>query len=589
MKTPKSSNNVILPLFWKLLILSSVLIGVILVIIFISYTSYNALTKKDITNQIQTKIFEIRGQRYHLIQRRIPEFPTIYASSISNIQNHFRELDSLIKLNNSKILQNDINGLLVEYQSILSEYFDNIKILGLTENEGVEGQFRDSVHKIEDLIKRTNRYDLYVYTIQARRSEKDFIMRQRQEYIDKVNENIGSLIKKTESSNLPIDMKNEIFNLAQTYLHNFTNYKNILTKLNHNEELLTDYEKQITKKLASVVREKNQYAQSMQNLMTPIVIISVIFGIVFSILISKSITQPVEELQNATLKVAGGDYSVKFKIHTRDEIQQLADFFEKMVDNLRKNIETIQAQQNQLLIQNKELHELNATKDKFFSIIAHDLKNPISSFRDSIDLLANDYEKFTEFEKIEFITEINKSANGVYELLENLLTWSRSQRGKIEFNPQNFYLTYIANNVLSLLKPVAQKKEIQIISNIDENLSVFGDINMINTVLRNLVSNAIKFTPIGGNITINSEIIDGFVKISVSDTGIGISEENLNKLFTLDQQITTIGTNQEKGTGLGLIICKEFIEKHNGIISVESKIGKGSTFSFTVPTNIKFE
>jgi len=112
---------------------------------------------------------------------------------------------------------------------------------------------------------------------------------------------------------------------------------------------------------------------------------------------------------------------------------------------------------------------------------------------------------------------------------------------------------------------------------------------MINTVLRNLVSNAIKFTPIGGNITINSEITDGFVKISVSDTGIGISEENLNKLFTLDQQITTIGTNQEKGTGLGLIICKEFIEKHNGIISVESKIGKGSTFSFTVPTNIKFE
>lgn len=231
----------------------------------------------------------------------------------------------------------------------------------------------------------------------------------------------------------------------------------------------------------------------------------------------------------------------------------------------------------------EELKELNATKDRFFSIIAHDLKNPFGALKNLSDILYSMYNDFSEEERLEIISEMYKSSNKLYELLENLLTWSRSQRGTIQFNPEETNLKLITNNCVELLKKSANNKSIKLQDEVSEELVVNCDVNMITTVVRNLITNAIKFTPENGEITVFAEKTENEVIVAVRDTGIGISDEDKQILFRIDVHHTTIGTSQEKGTGLGLILCKEFVEKHGGKIWVESEIGKGSTFKFTIP------
>jgi len=231
----------------------------------------------------------------------------------------------------------------------------------------------------------------------------------------------------------------------------------------------------------------------------------------------------------------------------------------------------------------EELKEANATKDKFFSIIAHDLKNPFGALKNLTEILKDMYNEFSEEEKTEIISEMYKSAHKVYELLENLLTWSRSQRGKIEFQPEETNLKLIIYNSFELLKEAANKKNIKLTDATPDEFIINCDVNMITTVVRNLVSNAIKFTPEGGEIKIFTEENDQEVIVSVQDSGIGIAKEDIAKLFRIDVHHTTIGTSDEKGTGLGLILCKEFIDKHNGRIWVESEPGRGATFKFALP------
>ncbi len=233
--------------------------------------------------------------------------------------------------------------------------------------------------------------------------------------------------------------------------------------------------------------------------------------------------------------------------------------------------------------QNINLSELNATKDKFFSIIAHDLKNPISNFRDLTKVLVENFGSLSDSDKVEYLTMMNKSSERLFSLLENLLEWSRSQRGLIQFSPIQLDLNYIIDNIISLMTPLAQKKEISLVKNINSNINIVADVNMLNTVIRNIVSNSIKFTETNGNITVGAKNFDNYIEVFIEDSGIGISPENISKLFHIDSNISTLGTSNEKGTGIGLILCKEFIEKHNGKIWVESEVGKGTKFTFVIP------
>ena len=231
------------------------------------------------------------------------------------------------------------------------------------------------------------------------------------------------------------------------------------------------------------------------------------------------------------------------------------------------------------------LKESNKTKDKFFSIIAHDLKSPFQSMLGFSEMLDNKFDKFDSKKRKQFIGIIHQGLQDTYKLLENLLCWSRSQSGLIDFNPEKINLYLISKEACELLNLSAENKSIKLINKIPERIYIESDIDMLSTVIRNLISNAIKFTPKGGQISIETEIIQHFIKISVKDTGVGISKEIQSKLFDITKNTSTPGTENERGTGLGLIICKEFVEKHGGKICIESEIGKGSTFSFTIPFN----
>lgn len=230
-----------------------------------------------------------------------------------------------------------------------------------------------------------------------------------------------------------------------------------------------------------------------------------------------------------------------------------------------------------------ELRQINITKDKFFSIIAHDLKNPFITILGFSELMLNDYNELSDDEKLYYITEMRKSAEVSHSLLQNLLQWSRSQTGKIEFNPKKLSLFESAMKNLELLKSNAEKKKITLINNVEESIYINADDDMLNTILRNLLTNAIKFTKKDGTVTISARTNDKMVEVSVKDTGIGMDEQTKNKLFRLDETVTKSGTEEESGTGLGLLLCKEFVEKHGGQIRVESEPGMGSDFIFTIP------
>ncbi len=232
-----------------------------------------------------------------------------------------------------------------------------------------------------------------------------------------------------------------------------------------------------------------------------------------------------------------------------------------------------------------KLKELNATKDRFFSIIAHDLKNPIGSYREIISMLYDKYSSFSDEERLEFLGAVKESSKQMYELLDNLLEWSRSQRGLIQFNPVETNLYMLAENCESFLQLSALKKNIELLNKIPTDTISIVDPNLINIILRNLVSNAIKFSKEGGKIIVglNEAYNDKGLCVYIKDSGLGMSPVNINKLFQIDKNVSTRGTAGEKGTGLGLILCKEFVEKHGGKIWVESEEGVGSTFSFTLP------
>ena len=235
-------------------------------------------------------------------------------------------------------------------------------------------------------------------------------------------------------------------------------------------------------------------------------------------------------------------------------------------------------------LRTQELKDLNATKDKFFSIIAHDLKNPFNTLLGFAELILTNLNKYNKKQIEEFIGIIHRTSKNAYSLLENLLEWSRAQTGRLEMKPEIINIYELIKENFELHNDFASNKDIELINNINKNTKAYADFNMIHTVIRNLLSNAIKYTNRNGKIEINSKIKDKFIEITVSDSGVGIKEENLDKLFRIDVTINTKGTDNEVGTGLGLIICKEFVSKNGAGIWINSTPGKGTDFTFKLPT-----
>jgi len=234
---------------------------------------------------------------------------------------------------------------------------------------------------------------------------------------------------------------------------------------------------------------------------------------------------------------------------------------------------------------NKQLEQTNKEKDKFFSIIAHDLKSPFNGIIGLSEMLRDDARILDTDSIIKYAGLIHSSTQQTFDLLKNLLEWARMQQGRIPFNPKTFSLSSFINHEFKGLENVAGQKSIELINGLRENIMLTADENMIRTVLRNLISNAIKFTPKNGKIKIDAKSDNDFIEIAVSDTGVGLTKETIGKLFKIETSFSKKGTENETGTGLGLLLCKEFVEKHGGKIWAESEEGKGSSFYFTVPKN----
>jgi signal transduction histidine kinase len=240
----------------------------------------------------------------------------------------------------------------------------------------------------------------------------------------------------------------------------------------------------------------------------------------------------------------------------------------------------------ELLHKQKELEDLNHSKDKFFSIVSHDLRSPFSSLLGISKLLAEGSADLERKEIKELAEALNSQAHNVFDFMENLLKWAQAHTGRMKYQPTVLPLKEITASVEALLRENAHSKGIILTDEIDSTMSVYVDENMIRSVLQNLVSNALKFTSAGGKVSVTasqSTKKPKFVEVSVNDTGVGMSKDDADKLFRIDVVHTTKGTEDETGTGLGLILCKELVEKNGGTIWVRSTEGAGTTFSFTLP------
>jgi PAS domain S-box-containing protein len=307
--------------------------------------------------------------------------------------------------------------------------------------------------------------------------------------------------------------------------------------------------------------------------------------------IGKTILEVVPKISQRTIQkyadVAMTGKSFHFESYSREQkIYYEAEIYQSSENHfavILSDITTRKLAQIEILAKNKSLEKLNTEKDKLFSIVSHDLRSPMNGIIGLTGMIKDEIDSFSKDHIKEIAQSIHTSASSIIQLLQGLLEWSQLQRGNISFNPQSIVLANSVLKCINLLKESAKAKNIRIISNVPEDINVFADNQMLDSVIRNLVSNAVKFTQKGGQIEIGAFNTDlQKVTISVKDDGIGMNPLVLEKLFSLSSKINRKGTEGELSSGLGLIMCKELIEKHGGKIWAESVENKGSTFYFTI-------
>jgi len=271
------------------------------------------------------------------------------------------------------------------------------------------------------------------------------------------------------------------------------------------------------------------------------------------------------------------------KKKNEDELKRYTAELQKSNDLLEQRANELKDLNEQLMESEQRLIDLNQKKDKFFSIVSHDLKSPFNSLLGFSGQLYEHMDDFSDEEKKEYIGYINNSSKHLFNLVQNLLSWALIQRGKEKFEPEVYNLKDFSEQIISVIRGNAVKKNISLRSEIDPEHDVYADDDMLTSILQNLISNAIKFTNIGGNIIVSSSLKDDMVYISIKDDGVGMDEAALQKIFQIETKHSTAGTADEHGTGLGLILVKELVEKNSGNIWVESEIGVGTKFTFTLP------
>ena len=305
-------------------------------------------------------------------------------------------------------------------------------------------------------------------------------------------------------------------------------------------------------------------------------ILSILLSLFIGFYIARSITNPLNKLIHGTKEIRNGNLETSVDLKTKGELQILANSFNKMTKELKSRIEAI----NKL---NMELEDSNEAKDKYFSIIGHDLKNPFNLILGFSNLLLEKYDKYDDEKRLKVIQHINTSSKIIYELLENLLTWANSQRKKIELVPENINLNSVIEKSMAAYGGNAKSKNIHIIKHIPDDITVYADLFTLTVIINNMLSNAIKFTPDEGSVTISAKKYDDRVELIVADTGTGMSQETIDNLFQSKKIVSSSGTRNEKGTGLGLMLIKDFIAQNNGKLEIKSQPDKGTEFRISLP------
>lgn len=437
----------------------------------------------------------------------------------------------------------------------------NYKSLGSVEKS------LEMINKSEDIINKIglDSYEFYTLTSFSEIYSKLNKFNESEKYLLKAIE----LAKKEENSN---DEKNAIYLLYNLYkkfnkyemaLVTYQNYKNMSDSLINLEmtdrlvEFQTVYEMEKRNQENEALKTANRLQREKAELERQSFILTSLFSLLVIVVLMvlfyfRKRATNVLVLSNITIE------------------GQNARLLE-LNENLRKSEST--------------LRHSNTTKDKFISIIAHDLKNPMHSIGFSADLMINYYHNLDDDKKLVHLKGIYKTSNHAYDLLENLLHWARAQSKAISYEPNNINISEVIKDVVDLSFNSADNKNVSILNNVTKSYDVYVDRNMIETVIRNLLSNSIKFSNENGKIEISLFVIKEYAIIEVNDNGIGIPENIIDKLFKIEEQISTPGTMKESGTGLGLLLCKEFVTINRGDIWVESIFGEGSTFKFTIPMN----
>lgn len=392
-----------------------------------------------------------------------------------------------------------------------------------------------------------------------------------------IRQGIGSALYKQGKYHKAIEnylISNEVNDkYKQGYLHKTTNY-NLLSMA---YEKLNDYKTALTyrklyEQFSDSLHQKEKYEK----------------------LIALEKKYDLQKKENEIIKLEAKQKLTNFELKKNQQLKQLgfvtalilllfAFFILKKYAEKNKSNRLLEEKNEIIEKSEKELRILNAAQNKFFSIIAHDLKNPFHTILGYSELLSKEYDHFTDEERKKFAADINQSTNNIFRLLQNLLDWARSQTGRLIFTPTDLEFNQVHSKAISVMAPLARQKNIEINTSFDENLRIFADAVMIETVIRNLINNAIKFTPENGSIEISAVQQNGNVQVCVRDNGIGINDADVQNLFRIDSKVKRKGTNNEDGTGLGLILCKEFIEKNGGEIWAERNQDRGSSFLFTVP------
>lgn len=515
------------------------------------------------------------------------------------------ELDGIRELNADKaILTEEIKRIILELESYELAFQELARLTrkrGFWDN-GVEGTMRNKIHTLETLNLEIKLEDILL----IRRHEKDYINRKDTMYANAVENQIiyikNKLVPRPNSSSMA-------GLLLDDYLRSFkeivkldsimgnSNKVGVRGQMRKHANNTANLMEKLVKQINAEVIAAEEYAF---NIFLYVTAIMVIVSIVISYIIPSVITKPISKLSEIMHLAIEKKFSKEVVIENsqaRNEIGALTRDVRTMLEEVQKRLHEVKMQRTALLTQydesveqtnrlkesQKRLMKMNEVKDTFFSIISHDLRSPLNTMTGFLQILELQAEAFLPDEIRNFAQDMQKSLNRILDLLENLLQWSRSQTGEMEFRPIKLNLNEVVENNIELYLRTAQNKDLTLNSELKEPIWVQADANMLNFIFRNLISNAIKFSKAGAKIQILTQPHKkNRVKIIVSDEGIGMSEDILDKVFRPEEHISTLGTNAEKGTGFGLSLCKNFVERHQGEMGIDSQLDKGTSVFFTL-------